>query len=237
MSVRGLGRVLQGVGIAVGLLGLIGGFVLLAVQYRPYSVPTASMVPTVQPGDTILAHPVKPQDIGRGDVVVFRDPLWGNVPEVKRVVGLGGDRVACCDATGRLTVNGVPVTEPYLATGLGSSLGSTKFSATVPAGRLFLLGDNRAVSLDSRTHLGVDDGTVAASGVVGRVEGTVWPLGSARTIQRTAAFDALPGQDATAHGPLALAVAATLGGGALVLLTAAAGTVGGLLTRRRGSRG
>jgi len=106
--------VLQGIGITVGLLGLIGGFVLLAVQYRPYSVPTDSMAPTVQPGDTVLAHPVKGSQIGRGDVIVFSDPLWGTSAMVKRVIGVGGDTIACCDSAGRTTVNGQPVTEPYV---------------------------------------------------------------------------------------------------------------------------
>src|SRR5690348_4217391 len=131
--------VLQGIGITVGLLGLIGGFVLLAVQYRPYSVPTDSMAPTVQPGDTVLAHPVKGSEIGRGDVIVFSDPLWGTSAMVKRVIGVGGDTIACCDSAGRTTVNGKPVTESYVNSSSSSALllGDKAFSAKVPAGRLF----------------------------------------------------------------------------------------------------
>jgi signal peptidase I len=238
MSVRRLrlGGVLQAVGIAIGLLGLVGGFALLAVQYRPYSVPTNSMQPTVTPGDVLLAHPIKGSQVGRGDVVIFSDPVWGNSDEVKRVIGVGGDKVACCDSKGRVTVNGVPVTEHYLNPGKGELLtAAASFSATVPAGRLFLMGDNRAVSLDSRSHLDVLDGTVPVSGVVARVEGTVWPLGDAGTIDRTDAFDAVPGPDATAHGPLPALGWAVVGGAALVLLTAAAGTVGGLVRRLRRS--
>ncbi len=88
---------------------------------------------------------------GGRDVVVFQDSVWGTVPMVKRVVGVGGDRVACCDREGRLTVDGRPVDEPYLhARGDDSQ---RAFEATrVPAGKLFLLGDNRQASLDSRVH-------------------------------------------------------------------------------------
>jgi signal peptidase I len=235
------GQILQGLGITVGLIAMIGGFLVLAVQYRPYSVPTDSMQPTIKPGDVVLAHPVKPADIGRGDIVVFNDPLWEGSDLVKRVVGIGGDTVACCDSSGRITVDGHPVTEPYTrqSGGAGTAVGSfghATFSAVVPPGRLFLLGDNRAVSQDSRFHLTLDDGTVAAGQVVARVEGTAWPLGDAGAIARTDAFDAVPGRDAGPHGPLAAATYATLGGGLLVLLTAALGTLGGLARRLRGHR-
>ncbi|MHA6763109.1 signal peptidase I [Streptacidiphilus sp. PAMC 29251] len=258
MSVRRLrlGGILQGAGITIGLIGLIGGFVLLAFQYRPYTVPTDSMVPTVQPGDVLLAHPVKGTQVGRGDVIIFKDPVWGTSAEVKRVIGVAGDTVACCDSKGRTTVDGTPVTEPYLepagtapasagsassATGLtiggtGPTIGdATRFSSTVPAGRLFLMGDNRDVSLDSRVHLDSFDGTIPVSGVIARVEGKAWPLGDAGTIDRTSAFDALPGPRATAHGPLAALTYAIIAGAALVLLTAAAGTVGGWMRKRRRS--
>ncbi|MBC3844125.1 signal peptidase I [Streptacidiphilus sp. 4-A2] len=232
-----LGGLLQGLGITVGLIAMIGGFVLLAVQYRPYSVPTNSMEPTIAAGDTVLAHPVKPADIGRGDIVIFNDPLWEGSDLVKRVVAVGGDTVACCDSSGRITVDGHPVTEPYLQqANQATLLGQSRFSVLVPKGRLFLLGDNRPVSQDSRVHLNIDDGTVAADQVVARVEGIAWPLGQAGTVPRTNAFDALPGPDATAHGPLAPAVWATVGGAVLVLLTAALGTFGGLARRLRRRR-
>ncbi|QMU78909.1 signal peptidase I [Streptacidiphilus sp. PB12-B1b] len=233
----GLGQLLQGLGITVGLIAMVGGFAVLAVQYRPYSVPTDSMQPTIKPGDVVLAHPVTPSAIGRGDVVVFNDPQWEGSNLVKRVVGIGGDTVVCCDSSGRITVDGHPVTEPYTRqAGALAGVPQTKFTAVVPPGRLFLLGDNRAVSQDSRVHLMLDDGTVAADQVLARVDGTVWPLGHTAAIARTTAFDALPGRDASAHGPLAAATWATLGGAALVLLTAALGTLGGLARRLRGHR-
>lgn len=230
-----LSGTLQAIGITVGLIGLVGGFALLAFLYRPYTVPTDSMRPTVKPGDIVLAHRVDGKDVGRGDIVVFNDPVWGTANEVKRVIGVGGDTVACCDSRGRTSVNGVPLTEPYLAPTLPGT--GTTFSAEVPAGRLFLMGDNRPVSIDSRSRLTTDDlgGTVPTSAVLARVEGKAWPLGSAGTSDRTTAFDALPGPHATAHGPLAALGYAITGGGLLVLLTAAAGTVEGLVRKRRSS--
>ncbi|MCW0121709.1 signal peptidase I, partial [Bacillus subtilis] len=90
------------------------GFVWAAVVYQPYTVPTDSMSPTVKPGDRVLAERIDGADVRRGDVVVFTDEVWGATPMVKRVVGVGGDKVACCDREGRLTVNGTPVDEPYL---------------------------------------------------------------------------------------------------------------------------
>ncbi|WP_236045864.1 signal peptidase I [Streptacidiphilus fuscans] len=235
------GSVVQGLGIGIGLVAMIGGFLLIALQYRPYSVPTDSMEPTIAAGDTVLAHTVSgatPGAIGRGDIVVFNDPAWENSDLVKRVIAIGGDTVKCCDAKGRVTVNGVPVDEPYLDQPAGQAIGQVpqQFTAKVPAGRLWLMGDNRAVSADSRVHLDQLGGTVPASDVVARVEGVAWPLGSMSGIDRTSAFDAVPGQDASAHGPLVAATWATFGGAALVLITAAAGSFAGMANRFRSRR-
>lgn len=71
------------------------------------------MTPTVDAGDKILAQRIDGSEVRRGDIVVFTDPLWGDVPMVKRVVAVGGDKVACCDKQGRLTVDGKPVDEPF----------------------------------------------------------------------------------------------------------------------------
>ncbi|MEY9847129.1 signal peptidase I [Streptacidiphilus sp. MAP5-3] len=235
------GSVVQALGIGIGLVAMIGGFALIALQYRPYSVPTDSMEPTISPGETVLAHTVSggtPGAIGRGDVVVFNDPSWGTSDLVKRVIGIGGDTVKCCDAKGRVTVNGVPLDEPYLDQAAGQAVGQVpqQFSAVVPAGRLWLMGDNRAISADSRVHLDQLGGTVPTSDVVARVEGVAWPFGSIHAIDRTTAFDAVPGQDASRHGPLVAATWATLGGAALVLLTAAAGSFAGMANRFRSRR-
>ena len=109
-----LGNVLSNLAVAVGCVLFLGGFAWGAVVYKPYTVPTDSMTPTVNAGDRVLAERVDGGDVRRGDVVVFTDSTWGDVPMVKRVVGVGGDKVACCDKDGRLTVNGKPIDEPYL---------------------------------------------------------------------------------------------------------------------------
>lgn len=191
--------VLQGVLLGIGLVLLIGGFAVIAVNYRPYDIPTASMAPTLQVGDTVLARKAGGADVGRGDVVIFRDQAWGDQLMVKRVVAVGGDTVAVGGGDQRLTVNGKPVDESYLAS-QGPQGGS--FNVTVPEGRLFLLGDNRLGSLDSRVHLEVDGGTVPATDVEARVEGTVLPLGRAGLFGGTRAFDAVGGAGPAGPGPL-----------------------------------
>lgn len=231
------GAVIQALGIGIGLLAMIGGFVFIAVQYRPYAVPTGSMEPTVMAGQTVLAERASGDDVGRGDIVVFKDSDWGNTDLVKRVIGIGGDHVKCCDAQGRVSVNGTPLAEPYLdenPTVGRAGPADQNFDTVVPAGRLWLLGDNRSVSEDSRAHLDQLGGTVPTSAVVARVEGVVFPVSAVHTIDRTSAFDALPGGHAASdHGPLGLAAYATVGGALLVLITAGAGTVAGIVTRRR----
>ncbi|MFJ6623084.1 signal peptidase I [Kitasatospora sp. NPDC091335] len=142
----------------------------------------------------------------RGDVVVFKDPggwlehdrkpsddgpvlgaakqvltFVGMLPSddeqdlIKRVVGVGGDTVECCDAQGRLSVNGRPVDESYVAPGNPPS--RQTFKVEVPQGRLWVMGDHRDVSADSRFHMGnPGEGTIPLSGVVGRAFVIVWPL-------------------------------------------------------------
>ncbi|WP_371503413.1 signal peptidase I [Kitasatospora sp. NBC_00374] len=211
---------LQGAVIALGFVVLVAGFGLIAGYYRPYRIPTTSMSPTIEGGDTVLARRVDGASVGRGDIVIFREPLWGNAEMAKRVIGVAGDTVACCDDQQRLSVNGVAIDEPYLERGIGPGTG---FSVTVPEGRLFLLGDFRSNSLDSRSHLEIASGTIAASGVEGRVEATVVPTSRIRTHERTSAFDNLGGPNAHSPGPLRPAVYAMVGGAAVVVLASAVG--------------
>jgi signal peptidase I len=128
-----------------------------------FRVESDSMAPTVARGDVVLATRIDGASASRSDVVVFRDPGgWAERVErqtgadagsvsptfVKRVVGLPGERVACCDAAGRITIDGVALDEPYRAPGPLSSV--LAFDRLVPDDSLFVLGDNRAESVDSR---------------------------------------------------------------------------------------
>ena len=149
-----------------------------------------------------------PVDLKRGDVVVFEDPGgWlGTAPPVqqrigvdkaihealvfvgllpsesedhliKRVVGLPGDHVVCCDSQRRLTVNGVPIDEPYIHPGDVPS--SMTFDIRVPADRIWVMGDHRSDSEDSRFHdpSGTGrEGSVPLDDVTGRAVATVWPF-------------------------------------------------------------
>jgi signal peptidase I len=96
---------------------------------------------------------------------------------IKRVVGVGGDRVKCCDSKGRVTVNGVPLDEgAYLYP--GNSPSETPFDITVPQGRLWVMGDHRGNSADSRAHQNQKyGGTVSEDEVVGRAMWIAWPFG------------------------------------------------------------
>ncbi|MCX5151402.1 MULTISPECIES: signal peptidase I [unclassified Streptomyces] len=248
----GLGNVLSGVAVAVGFVLFLGAFAWGALVYQPYTVPTDSMMPTVNPGDRVLAQRIDGGEVRRGDVVVFTDSTWSDSPMVKRVVGIGGDTVKCCGAGGRLTVNGKELDEPYIehpkpeaadagtgtgtgaSTGTGTGLGvasDTPFEVTVPEGNLFLLGDRRSASLDSRAHLQeAGQGTVARSAVHARVDALAWP--SMAMLERPGTYASLPG-GTSQPGPLRLQLAAVLAGAALVVLGAAYGPVVRVLGRGR----
>lgn len=219
----GLGSALSGVAVAVGCVLFLGGFVWGVIAYQPYTVPTDSMTPTVRAGDRVLAQRISGDDVRRGDVVVFQDPDWGDMPMVKRVVGVGGDTVACCDAHGQLTVGGNAIPEPYLGKSYSERASESTFSSKVPAGQLFLLGDERSDSLDSRVHLqDKSRGSVPRAEVKARVDAVVWPLGS--LIGRPNGFAALPG-GVSSPGPLKLLVGAVVVGAVLILGGAAYGPI------------
>ncbi|MGW1658376.1 signal peptidase I [Streptomyces atratus] len=226
-----LGSMLSGLAVAVGCVLFLGGFAWGAAVYKPYTVPTESMTPTVHAGDRVLAQRIDGSEVHRGDVVVFTDPVWGDMPMVKRVVGIGGDKIACCDK-GRLTVNGKPIEEPYLRTkGLASA---NEFTADVPKGQLFLLGDERSASLDSRVHL--DDpgqGSVPRSAVQARVDAIAWPLGG--MVGRPQTFASFPG-GVSSPGPLRLQLGAMVAGVVLILVGAASGPIAARSARNRRER-
>lgn len=227
-----LGGVLSGLAVALGCVLFLGGFVWGAFVYRPYTVPTGSMTPTIDAGDRVLAQRIDGAAVHRGDVVVFQDASWGDLPLVKRVVAVGGDRVACC-TDGRLTVNGRKISEPYLAAGQPASLNGIP-ATTVPEGRLFLLGDERKGSLDSSVHLqDPGNGSVPRDAVEGRVDAVVWPLRG--MLDRPVGFASLPG-GLSRPGRLPTMVGMVVAGAVLIFGGAAWGPVAERRRRAAGRR-
>jgi signal peptidase I len=188
------------------VIALLLAVVIKTYAIQAFWIPSGSMENTLEVNDRVLVNKLvyDVRGIHRGDIVVFNgDGSWdpGTVPTdpnflvkfgdgfasmfgfghpgdilIKRVIGLPGDQVACCDAHGRVTVNGVPLTEPsYLNPGDAPS--EMRFNIIVPSGRLWVMGDHRLISDDSRLHLGEPGGgTVPESAVVGRAFVIIWPL-------------------------------------------------------------
>lgn len=173
---------------------------------RPFQIPSGSMERGLRIGDRVLVNKLAyrfgaaPQ---RGDIVVFDGTgYFGHADYVKRVVGVGGDRVVCCDKEGRIQVNGRPVDESGFLYP-GDSPSAVPFDVVVPDGRLFLLGDHRSDSSDSRDHLGSPGGGMIPVGVViGRADAIVWPFAHATRLHRPDAYArvAAPAEEAGAHG-------------------------------------
>ncbi|SEO40423.1 signal peptidase I [Actinacidiphila rubida] len=133
---------------------------------RTMRVRSDSMAPTYQPGSIVTVHDTGGSPVRRGQVVVFSARDWGTDQVfMQRVVGVGGDRVAI-DPAGVVSVNGTALGEPYLAPGPTPGM---PVDVTVPAGRLFLLGDHRNDAVDSRSHQSEQEGTIAQAAVVGTV--------------------------------------------------------------------
>lgn len=131
-----------------------------------------AMEPTLSAGDRVVVTTWGQP--GPGDVVLVRSPEgWAATAEtaVSRIIGVGGQRVACCDDAGRITVDGAPLDEPYVA----GATDQLDFDVVVPDGRVFLLADDRATARDSRALLDTEGGTVPVDDVLGRVILIAWP--------------------------------------------------------------
>ena len=191
-----------------------------AVQF--FYIPSGSMENTLRVNDRVAVNKLANffGEIKRGEVVVFRDPAsWlpeqepsgsgilskvkvglefvGVLPDpakqylIKRVIGVGGDHIICCDKNGLLKINGTSIKEPYIYK--GNTPSDNTFDVTVPKGFIWVMGDHRAASADSRFH--TDDphkGMVPLSNVTGRAVFIIWPI-------KHAAF--LPAGEALSHLP------------------------------------
>lgn len=203
---RNKGSLLKELPILI-VVALVVSLFIKSFLVQFFYIPSGSMENTLQIQDRVAVNkvPFISDNIKRGDIVVFRDPNnWlpenvenssnslaakaknilvtvGVLPNpakqylVKRVVGVAGDRVVCCTASGKLSINGVEVTEPYIYGGDAPS--DMKFDVTVPEGKLWVLGDHRGASADSRYHQeDINSGFVPLERVSGRVVAVIWPF-------------------------------------------------------------
>lgn len=168
MRRAGRGLLITGAVLAVvGVVLAAGAFWTVRSDYTRVTFSGGSMEPTYAPGDRIVIEKTSGAKVRRGDVVLFGVPdQFDGKPVLKRVIGLGGDHVVF-DGT-RLTVDEAPLKEPYLKDGEVDDW-HEPYDVKVPAGRMFVLGDHRADSLDSRYYGGEDFGTVPVTAVRGRV--------------------------------------------------------------------
>ncbi len=164
-----LRSVLEWLAVVIG--ALVAALLIKVFLFQAFFIPSESMLPTLEVGDRVLVNKLAYSvgDVERGDVVVFHKPASLPVSDVnefiKRVIGLPGDTIEGRD--GVVFVNGELLDEPYLPPGVITDT----FARTVPDGQLFVMGDNRNNSQDSRSF-----GTIDADTVVGEAFVRVWPL-------------------------------------------------------------
>ncbi|MBF4632622.1 signal peptidase I [Clavibacter michiganensis subsp. phaseoli] len=192
--------------IVIVIVALLASVLIKTFLVRSFYIPSGSMENTLQINDRILVNELVPDlvPLQHGDVVVFHDPGYWLAPApanttvnpiswllaatglaptddgdhlIKRVIGLPGDTVACCNELGQLTVNDTPIAEPYTHLATGAPASDLPFSVTVPDDSLWVMGDNRGNSADSRAHTSTPSrGFVPYTDVVGRAILITWPL-------------------------------------------------------------
>ena len=189
----------------VVVIAVVLSFLIKTFLFRAFYIPSESMVSTLDINDRIFVNLLVPEPFAleRGDVVVFKDTKgWlpptpqkadgpftfiedgltfvGLLPDnseqhlVKRVIGLPGDHVICCDADGKLTVNGAPLDEEYVNPAEVPMV--RNFDVVVPAGKVWVMGDNRNHSADSRAHTDSNGGFVDIADIEGKAAVIAWPL-------------------------------------------------------------
>lgn len=186
-------------------IAIVLSFLIKTFLFRAFYIPSESMVNTLDINDRIFINLLVPEPIAleRGDVVVFKDSQgwleatpkqppgpfkWvqdglvfvGLLPDdneqhlVKRVIGLPGDRVACCDAQGRISINGTSLDETYINPAEIPT--PQAFDIVVPDGKIWVMGDNRNHSADSRKHQEANGGFINLEDVEGKATVIAWPL-------------------------------------------------------------
>ncbi|GAB7043309.1 MULTISPECIES: signal peptidase I [Catenuloplanes] len=190
---------------------LLGVALLVAILVRTFVlqtfyIPSPSMEHTLNVYDRVLVNKLvyNFRDPARGEIIVFEAPEgWRSTPKgedfIKRIIGVGGDRVMCCDAQGRLQVNGVSLDEPYIyaENGIQDPAASTEFDIVVPDGRLWVMGDHRSQSGDSLEHWTTSDGdmaksTISEEAVVGRAFVLFWPFSRVDWLSAPETFEQVP---------------------------------------------
>ncbi len=191
MSRPPFGRLIEVVETLV--LTLVIFLVIQNFVAQPYEVQQPSMEQSFEPGDYVLVDKLTPRfdDYSRGDVIIFAPPPGfaeggTTTPFIKRVIGLPGDTVSIHE--GKVWVNGVAIDEPYVYEGQPTDPPAGQTTWVIPAGELFVLGDHRAVSEDSRVF-----GFIQKSSVIGRAWLRYWPF-SAFGILQTPTYPGVPAQ-------------------------------------------
>jgi signal peptidase I len=194
---------------------LLGVAILVAIVVRAFVlqtfyIPSPSMEHTLDINDRVLVNKLVYdfRDPHRGEVIVFRAPeQWRNGPEgedfIKRVIGTPGDRIQCCDDQQRLMINGHSIDEPYLFSedGVSDPAADQEFDITVPADRLWVMGDHRSASGDSLEHWErtrqIEVATIPLDSVVGRAFVVFWPVGRGKWLSPPEPFETVPDQPAS----------------------------------------
>lgn len=189
---------------------LLGVAILVAIVVRAFVlqtfyIPSPSMEHTLDINDRVLVNKLVYdfRDPDRGEIIVFKAPeSWRTGPEnedfIKRVIGIPGDRIQCCDEQQHLVINGKGIAEPYLYSEDGATdpPASREFDVTVPSDRLWVMGDHRSASGDSLEHWGrsgeIDDATIPLGSVVGRAFVVFWPVGRAKWLSPPDVFESVP---------------------------------------------